>query len=344
VVKDNGIEQVMYLYDLAGNLITEANLADGGIIREWYYVGSQRVAMIYPVAGGSGLPHFYCGACSLTGAADGGAAFLGFMGLVFLGIGVLSRRRKYTVAGLTFIGGVLFLVLMPEAKSQTPLPEQIYYYHNDHLGTPKVVTNQAKAVVWDADYSPFGPISSYVTNTLPAGIDQPFRFPGQYQDSITGLYYNWNRYYMPEEGRYNRVDLLKFSSCSLKSFDMLAYSYSRNNPIKYIDISGLMTSAEAEKCKKDCNAKFDKCLKDALNTHIECTKMALLGYAACLVTVAGGCAYVAPEAYPECLAAGEAACTEAFALAEHYCNVVFAGEIGACKGDLANCLKRCKCK
>ncbi len=30
----------------------------------------------------------------------------------------------------------------------------------------------------------------------------PFRYQGQYEDEETGLYYNRNRYYSPEEGVY----------------------------------------------------------------------------------------------------------------------------------------------
>ena len=32
----------------------------------------------------------------------------------------------------------------------------IYYLHNDHLGTPRVVTDQQRDVRWRADYMPFG--------------------------------------------------------------------------------------------------------------------------------------------------------------------------------------------
>ena len=37
-------------------------------------------------------------------------------------------------------------------------------------------------------------------------ISQPFRFPGQYEDEETGLYYNRYRYYMPNEGIYTQRD------------------------------------------------------------------------------------------------------------------------------------------
>jgi hypothetical protein len=47
------------------------------------------------------------------------------------------------------------------------------------------------------------------------------------------LYYNWNRYYIPRWGRYNRVDPL-ISNSEL-------YRYSLNNSVKLTDMSGLIT-------------------------------------------------------------------------------------------------------
>jgi RHS repeat-associated protein len=199
------------------------------------------------------------------GAEAGAGAFLLLLGPAFIVVGLKFHRRKYTIAGLTFLGGVVFFLLMPNAQSQTQ-SEQIFYYHNDHLGTPRVLTDQTGAVVWDVDYAPFGDIANYVINTLP--VDQPFRFPGQYQDTMTGLYYNWNRYYMPETGRYNRVDISDLLRKKIKkdimiSFEHLdidynldelydynigelfivlnkSYIYSINNPINYIDPNGLL--------------------------------------------------------------------------------------------------------
>ena len=254
VVKQ-GLDTVVYHYDLQGNLIAESR-ADGTILREWVYVNGQRLAMILPApAGGGGGceappgPSYpSCSSLAARPGADAGAGtFLLLLGPAFIVIGLKYHRRKYTILGLIFTGGVLFLVLMPQAQSQTPA-ETIYYYHNDHLGTPRILTDQTGAVVWDVDYAPFGEISAYVTNSLPT--DQPFRFPGQYSDQMTGLYYNWNRYYMPEVGRYNRVDLTKSSSLIINNkiyilpvndaFNSIhPYSYSNSNPLINIDFNGL---------------------------------------------------------------------------------------------------------
>ena len=59
------------------------------------------------------------------------------------------------------------------------LTGKMYYYGNDKLGTPQIMTDSTNTVVWEADYKPFGeadvnPNSSVVNN---------FRFPGQYYDA-----------------------------------------------------------------------------------------------------------------------------------------------------------------
>jgi uncharacterized protein RhaS with RHS repeats len=64
--------------------------------------------------------------------------------------------------------------------------------HNDHLGTPQKMTDSSGAVVWAADYKPFGEATvtvSTITNNL-RGI-------GQYFDAETGLNYNYFRDYNP---------------------------------------------------------------------------------------------------------------------------------------------------
>jgi len=111
--------------------------------------------------------------------------------------------------------------------------EKVYYYHNDHLGTAMKLTNEAGEVKWDTNYVPFG--ATFGTGAV--GVTNYFRFPGQYEDELTALYYNHHRYYVPDVGRYNRVDPLKTNGGD--HFEGSGYVYSSNNPVLFFDPTGL---------------------------------------------------------------------------------------------------------
>jgi len=78
----------------------------------------------------------------------------------------------------------------------------VYFYHNDHLGTPQKMTDSGGGVVWVADYLPFGR-----ANVNLGTIENNLRFPGQYYDQETGLHYNYHRYYDPGIGRCREPNL-----------------------------------------------------------------------------------------------------------------------------------------
>ncbi len=52
--------------------------------------------------------------------------------------------------------------------------EMVYYYHNDHLGTPQVLTNDSQGIAWKTVYAPFGEAVPSIQT-----VENPFRFPGQ---------------------------------------------------------------------------------------------------------------------------------------------------------------------
>jgi RHS repeat-associated protein len=109
--------------------------------------------------------------------------------------------------------------------------EVVYFFVNDHLGTPQMLIDETGTVVWSADYRPFGEPSVTVN-----GIQNNFRFPGQYFDRETGLHYNWHRYYDPGTGRYLRADPIGlYGGVNL-------FGYVHGNPIVRSDEVGLWLS------------------------------------------------------------------------------------------------------
>jgi uncharacterized protein RhaS with RHS repeats len=67
---------------------------------------------------------------------------------------------------------------------------------SDHLGTPLSMHGATGEAVWSADLNGYGEVQ----NLRGKAEDCPFRFPGQYEDVETGLYYNRFRYYDAREG------------------------------------------------------------------------------------------------------------------------------------------------
>jgi RHS repeat-associated protein len=144
----------------------------------------------------------------------------------------------------------------------------IYYYHNDHLGTPQKMTDSFGTVVWAADYKPFGEttvIVSTITNNL--------RFPGQYYDTETGLNYNYRRDYNSILGLYIEADplWLPFFYQGKNYFlvpyytklpsRLHEYVYAENSPVMNSDPRGLMGAKGGSAKDKDAgNSTGNQCM------------------------------------------------------------------------------------
>ena len=73
---------------------------------------------------------------------------------------------------------------------------------SDHLGTPVHMYAASGEKSWEADLSIYGNVRN-----MQGGKEAcPFRYPGQYEDVETGLYYNRFRYFDPESGGYVSQD------------------------------------------------------------------------------------------------------------------------------------------
>jgi RHS repeat-associated protein len=105
---------------------------------------------------------------------------------------------------------------------------EILYVLNDHLGTPTALLDSAKTVRWSAEWYPFGSIYDEQVNER-----NNIRFPGQWRDTESDIYYNWHRYYDPRTGRYAQADPIGLAG------GVNHYAYVGNNPIGRSDIAGL---------------------------------------------------------------------------------------------------------
>jgi len=114
----------------------------------------------------------------------------------------------------------------------------LWFYHNDHLGTPQRLTDRTGAVVWSARHAAFGAAQVTVGQ-----VENPLRFPGQYHDAETGLHYNFYRYYDPSLGRYITADPIGLDGGTS------TYTYVSNNALRYTDRFGLSNDQEVD-CKK----------------------------------------------------------------------------------------------
>jgi RHS repeat-associated protein len=98
----------------------------------------------------------------------------------------------------------------------------------DHLGTPVRMFDAEGRDVWAAGLDAYGGLR-FVHGDRDAC---PFRWPGQYEDPETGLYYNRFRYYDPHSGNYASRDPVGI----MGGLQLYAYVY---DPLIYADPLGL---------------------------------------------------------------------------------------------------------
>ena len=111
-------------------------------------------------------------------------------------------------------------------------PNDIYYYHPNHLGSTSFVTDQNQTITQGFLYAPFGEITTEYNATFGNDIIPKYSFNAKELDEETGMYYYEARYYAPPTFT-SRDPLFE------KYFWMSPYAYCANNPVKYVDPTGM---------------------------------------------------------------------------------------------------------
>jgi RHS repeat-associated protein len=107
----------------------------------------------------------------------------------------------------------------------------LFYLLGDHLGSTAITASSSGAFYSELRYKPFGE-TRYNGGATPT----TYRFTGQRQDSYIKLYYMGARWYDDELGRFISPDTIVPQPGNPQ--DLNRFSYTRNNPLKYVDPSG----------------------------------------------------------------------------------------------------------
>jgi RHS repeat-associated protein len=89
---------------------------------------------------------------------------------------------------------------------QAKVRPRVLHFHTDLVGAPMEVTDEVGDLAWVGDYTAWGKVKKDTKHAFEARIEQPLRYPGQYEDDSTGLHFNTFRYYDPDMGRFINHD------------------------------------------------------------------------------------------------------------------------------------------
>ena len=115
-------------------------------------------------------------------------------------------------------------------KTNEEYEKMQFYYHPDHLGSSSYITNLDGEVMQHIEYVPFGEVFIEERNNT---WNTPYLFNAKELDEETGMYYYGARYYEPRLSLWMSCDPMQE-----KYPYVTTYSYTIDNPIKFIDSDG----------------------------------------------------------------------------------------------------------
>jgi RHS repeat-associated protein len=143
--------------------------------------------------------------------------------------------------------GQAYSIVLKYAGTQTAVPgnpqalncaagtaaTKLYFIENDHLATPRRITDMAQQLVWRWDLEePFGLTQAQENPSNLGAFEFNLRFPGQYWDRESNLHYNDHRDYDPQRGRYIQSDPIGLAG------GINTYGYAEGNPLSLVDPRG----------------------------------------------------------------------------------------------------------
>ena len=215
----NRITSAGYTYDLAGNIITDAQG------RQFTFNGDNKQTQVKDASNNVIGQYFYDG--------DG------------------KRIKKITNSeNTTFVYSGGKLVAEYQLTTATPSAPTTQYITTDMLGSPRVISDGSGNIVSRRDFMPFGEeLNGLGNRSASVGYNADSirqKFTGYQRDAETNLDFAEARYYNSSNGRFTAVDPLLASGKSANPQSFNRYAYTLNNPLRLIDKSGLQAGADED--------------------------------------------------------------------------------------------------
>lgn len=114
---------------------------------------------------------------------------------------------------------------------------EVAYVQPDHLGTPRVAVDPVRDVAiweWSSESEVFGnQVPNADADGDGVGFELALRFPGQQATDASGMFYNYQREYDPNVGRYSQSDPIGLEG------GISLYAYAEGNSLSNYDATGL---------------------------------------------------------------------------------------------------------
>jgi len=210
----------VFTYDEMGNTVTKT---DG--VTNWSYIYDKRNLLEQVVEDQQVVGEYgYDGTGKRIKKTEWIESLQEYQTIIYIysGLNVVYEKNPDTGQEATYVYG-------PSGRIAKKVSGLTDYYHTDHLGSTRLITDESGAVTGEVQYTPFGePLTEQ---------EEPYLFSGKEKDTSTGLYYFGARYYDSETGRFMTRDPLAGALVSPQTLNR--YVYCGNNPLKYVDPLGL---------------------------------------------------------------------------------------------------------
>jgi RHS repeat-associated protein len=114
-----------------------------------------------------------------------------------------------------------------------------HYYTGNHLSSTQLVTDASGVAVQQVEYAPFGEVVNEYNSDWSSGQVPDFKFNAKELDEENGMYYF--------EARYQRPLVFISRDVLFEKYPMFSpYAYCANNPLRYIDPTGMVFDSASQ--------------------------------------------------------------------------------------------------